>query len=365
MKICFISGALPDVSCGIGDYTDALARALVRRGHEVVVITTASPDLRPSASYGIVPLQTDWSLGQAGRVAAAVKREHADVMHLQFPGTGYGRGFGASFAPWAVRLRGSRSLLVTTLHEYQALRVRYRARLALAVAACDLVITPDAVSLASLQRNLRLRPGIRTQLIPLAANVWPAETPATETPATEEPAGSELVVGYWGFLRPDKGVDLLLEAFAQIRQTRPARLILAGDPGPEAEYVDSLRRRADELGISEAITTTGKLPSDELSAVLLTFDACCLPFADGLTQSRGTYAGAVAHGLYVVTTALDGRAFQPETNTAFVPPHGREALVAAILDAPKHPRRSTAGTAEAAWDEIADRHLVAYRGRRG
>jgi hypothetical protein len=50
MKICFISSALPEVSCGIRDYTDALARALARRDHEVVVLTTASPDLRtPSA----------------------------------------------------------------------------------------------------------------------------------------------------------------------------------------------------------------------------------------------------------------------------------------------------------------------------
>src|ERR1035437_639127 len=75
LKICFISGALPDVSCGIGDYVDALARALARRDHEIVVLTTASPDLRPSSEYRVVPLQTTWSLGEAGRIAAAVRRE--------------------------------------------------------------------------------------------------------------------------------------------------------------------------------------------------------------------------------------------------------------------------------------------------
>ena len=362
MKICLISSALPEVSCGIGDYTDSLARALVRQDHEVVVITTASPDLRSPSDYRVVPLQTDWSLRDAGKVAAAARREHLDVLHVQFPGASYGRGFGACFAPWAVRLRGSRPMLVTTLHEFQTLRLRNRARIAVAVSACDLVISPDPTGLASIRRHLRWRPRLRSELIPLAANIWPvAEASRADGPRE----GSELVIGYWGFLRPDKGVDLLLEAFADVLRSRPARLVLAGDPGPDAEYIASIRRRADELGVSAAITTTGKLPADQLSTVLRSFDACCLPFRDGLTQNRGTYAGAVAHGLYVVTTDVGGGRFEPETNTAFVPPSDRDALVAAILDAPHHPRMRVTATAETAWDEIADLHLAAYRRARG
>lgn len=362
MKICFISGALPDVSCGIGDYVDALAGALTRRNHEVVVLTTASPDLRPSAAYRVVPLQTTWSLRDAGRVAAAVKLEHPDVLHLQFPGVGYGRGFGACFAPWAVRLRGHRPLLVTTLHEFNRFRLRHRMRLALAVAACDLVISPDPTELASIERHLRWRRGLDTELIPVAANVWPA---AAASRRSGPRAGGELVVGYWGFLRPDKGVDLLLEAFAQVRRSRPARLVLAGDPGPDAQYRASLMRQAGELGISEAIQTTGKLPADGLSAALQSFDVCVLPFRDGLLQNRTTYAGAVAHGLYVVTTGLKKRGFDPDANTTFVPPNDREALVSAILEAPSHPRRQTTASSESAWDEIVDLHLAAYRGARG
>jgi glycosyltransferase involved in cell wall biosynthesis len=367
LKICFISGALPEVSCGIGDYTDSLARALARRDQEVVVITTASPVLRSHSDYRVVPLQTDWSLAEAGKVAAAVRREEPDVMHLQFPGTGYGRGFGACFAPWAVRLRGSKPLLVTTLHEFQTLRLRYRARLAAAVSACDLVIAPDPTELASIQRHLRWRPGLDTAMIPVAANVWPANVwPATVASRAAGPqAGSELVIGYWGFLRPDKGVDLLLEAFAEIIRTQPARLVLAGDPGPEAAYIASVQRRAEELGVWRFIRTTGKLPAEQLSAELQSFDVCCLPFHDGLSQNRTTYAGAVAHGLYVVTTGLHQQGFVPETNTAFVPPHDRDALVSAILEAPVHPRKPSTGSPESAWDEIADRHLAEYRKARG
>lgn len=364
MKIYFISGSLPEVSCGIGDYVDALARAMARRGHEVVVLTTTSPDLQPASGYRLAPTRTAWPFREAGQIAAEVRRERPDVLHVQFPGVGYGRGFGATFAPWALRLHRHRPLLAATLHEFPRLRPRRRVPLVVAMSACDLVIAPDPIVLASIQRNLRWRPRMKTAMIPVAANVWPD---ANGAPTGESPKGHELTIGYWGFLRSDKGVDLLLEAFARIRETRQAQLVLAGDPGPDAAYITSLKHHADDLGLSASIRTTGKLSAEGLSAELLSFDACVLPFRDGLSQNRGTYAAAVAHGLYVVTTGLNRHGFESETNTAFVPPNDRDALIAAILDAPEHPRMQSPVVAEDAWNEIADLHLAAYdkaRGRR-
>ena len=362
MKICFISGALPDVSCGIGDYTDALARALARKGHEIVVLTTASPELRFESSYHAIPLTTTWSLREAGRVAAAVRCEHPDVLHLQFPGTGYGRGFGACFAPWAVRLRGSRPLLATTLHEFRTYRLRHRARLALAASTCDLIIAPDPRELASIKGHIRWRPGLDLEMIPIAANVWPLALASQQSAPQRDRA---LVVGYWGFLRPDKGVELLLEAFDRVRRTRQARLVIAGDAGPETEYAASILRRVEDLGISADTRYTGKLSAEELSGVLQSFDACVLPFRDGLGQNRGTYAAATAHGLYVVTTGVNRTGYEAETNTAFVAPRDVDALAAAILDAQDHPRRLTTTSPGVAWDEIAERHLAAYARVRG
>ncbi len=317
-----------------------------------------------------MPLQTTWRLGEVGLVAAAARREDPDVLHLEFPGARYGRGFGACFVPAAMRLRGHHPLLVTTLHEFTRLRLRNRLRLGLAVSVCDLVIAPDPTLVASIRRQLKWRPGLHTEMIPLTANVWPTQSPAARPPAGEPTgavvaapvpgAGPELVVGYWGFLRPDKGVESLLEAFAQVLRTRPAALVLAGDPGPENEYAASLRTLAEKLGISGATRYTGPLPADRLSAELLSFDACVLPFREGLTQNRGTYAGSVAHGLYVVTTAGETRGFDPDSNTTFVAPNDAAALAAAILDAPDHPRKPATGTSDAAWDEIAHLHVAAY-----
>jgi glycosyltransferase involved in cell wall biosynthesis len=141
---------------------------------------------------------------------------------------------------------------------------------------------------------------------------------------------------------------------------RPARLVLAGDPGPDEACIASVWHQAEELGITEAITTTGRIPAERLSAVLASFDACVLPFREGLTQNRTTYAGAVAHGLYIVTTATSKLGFEPETNTTYVRPGDEGALTDAILDASAHPRRRRIETPESQWDRIAELHLAAY-----
>ena len=78
--------------------------------------------------------------------------------------------------------------------------------------------------------------------IPLTSNLRP---PWTDGPASEP--GEELVVGTWGLLRHDKGIDLLLEAFETVAARRPARLVIAGDPGADEAYIGQIERQDREL----------------------------------------------------------------------------------------------------------------------
>jgi glycosyltransferase involved in cell wall biosynthesis len=73
------------------------------------------------------------------------------------------------------------------------------------------------------------------------------------------PADTRLVV-YAGRLHPAKGLETLLDGFAQIAATRHATLVIAGPPavlhdaaGARRDYGRELRDRADRLGITAAI----------------------------------------------------------------------------------------------------------------
>jgi glycosyltransferase involved in cell wall biosynthesis len=77
--------------------------------------------------------------------------------------------------------------------------------------------------------------------------------------ALQVPAGT-LLVAYAGRLHPAKGVETLLDGFAQIAASRDAKLVIAGQPavlhdqnGAPRDYGRELRDRADRLGVGAAI----------------------------------------------------------------------------------------------------------------
>lgn len=360
LRICFVSAALPAVACGIGDYTDRLATALAAAGAEPLVVTTAGPSLRTDLPYEVHGLATSWRFGEAASLARAILRTRPEIVHIQFPGVGYGRGFGVTALPWALLAAHPRLPVAMTLHEFDRLSARHRLRVALGAFPCRLVVTPAASLTQAAGRYLGWRPGSRIVEIPLASSVIPARGPEL-TPQEFHREPGELVVGYWGFLRPDKGVEALIEAFARIRAARRARLVIAGDPGPDAAYAQRVDQLIKRAGLADDTLRTGPLPADRLSPVLLGFDVCVFPFRDGLTSNRASYAAAAAHGLPIVTTSRTARGFDAETNTRFVDPGDVAALGAAILEAASDPRRRAATDPSQAWTSIARRHLDLYR----
>jgi glycosyltransferase involved in cell wall biosynthesis len=367
LEICLISAAQPDVPCGIGDYTSHLAARLQRRGHNVAVFTTRDPRVRANA-VEIVQLDTSWRLAETPAIARYVLARQPDVVHIQFPGVGYGRGFAATLLPLLLRPVRRRPIVVMTLHEFGRLTAKQRVRLAVGAAACDAVVAPDETVAISLCRATRWRPRLRVAMVPVGSNIMAPGRVKGELGLRRRE--DELIVGHWGFLRPDKGVETLLDAFAKVRLRRPAHLVLAGDPGPDAEYVAVIARLVHSLSIADDVTTTGPLSAERLSATLAEFDVCVLPFRDGLGQNRTTYASARAHGLYVVTTSTDRQGYDRARNTAFVRPGDPDATARAIEEAPIHPAMLPHESADATWDSIAREHVALYRavserGRRG
>lgn len=355
--ICLVSGALPSVRCGVGDYTHQLARALARAGHEVVVVTTAHPRLDPDPEYRIVPLETDWSLRQTARIAAAIHRLRPDAVDIQYPGVNLGRAFAVTLLPLALRLSGSSGTVVHTVHEFASYPLRHRIRVLLGAAPAHVVLAVDGASARALRRDLRWRPHAHVELAEIGPSVFPVDT---ARPAELRRTPGELIVGHWGFLRPDKGLPVLLDAFAIVRRSRPARLVVAGDPGGDIETRVDVERRIAELGLDADVLLTGELLPDAMSATLLAMDVCAFPFRDGLTANRTTYLAAVAHGIYVATTSRERSGFDATTNTAFSAPGDVEAMARSMLAASEHPRMPPEAAWVARWDAIAQERLRVY-----
>ncbi len=108
---------------------------------------------------------------------------------------------------------------------------------------------------------------------------------------------------FFGLVRPYKGVDLLLEAFATVPDRENWRLVVAGEPWGGLGTV--LKRRVRELEIDNLVRLDLRwIPESEVSALLAAADVAVLPYRSGSQSAVAPIA--LAGGVPVVVTAVGG-----------------------------------------------------------
>ena len=205
----------------------------------------------------------------------------------------------------------------------------------------------------------RPRPLVRTIPTGLEVGALAALSAVDPRPAAGWPADT-VVVATLGRLAPEKSVDLVLDAFADVAADEPAiRLLMIGG-GPSES---SLRARAARADLAGRVHLTGLLPRQ---AALSLAKGADLLLAASRTETQGlVLAEALALGLPVVASAGPGVAdsVRDGVDGLVVPvdpaPERPTRLAAALRDLVRDPTRR-ARLAQAAVDG-ADRFDVATR----
>ncbi len=147
--------------------------------------------------------------------------------------------------------------------------------------------------------------------------------------ARRPPLAGDPVVGYAGRLSREKGVEVLLRAFASVKSRVPAvRLLIAGD-GPDAGKLHSL---AVSLGLEPSISWMGHLARESMERE---FERVWVQAAPSLwNEAFGNVATEAAmRGTAVVCTATGGLAeIVVDGKTGFHVPLGDEAQLAAAME---------------------------------
>ena len=261
------------------------------------------------------------------------------------------------FSAWLLLLRLLDMRLVWTAHNVLpqapafADDVRGRRRL---VAACDLVIAHSKGTLEELAA-LGIVPR-RSAIIPHGPFTEAVESASLRTPGDGQQTRQLLFLGK---IRPYKGVDTLLEAFAALPPELDAHLTVAGDCGDS-----SLAAELTELASGSRVTLRLEWISDEeISRLLHLADAVVLPYRKITTSGSGVLA--LSHGRPLIVPDLPGLAELPDD--AVVRYDGRTqglsgALTSIILaDASVLAKMSSAAyeyCAAMSWSQIAETTLA-------
>jgi glycosyltransferase involved in cell wall biosynthesis len=312
---------LMDLGCTVPYYTGYLGRAL-REAKVDVTVGTVTYHLDP-AHFARLGLRTDpgafdvvGGLGirrpwprralrtlelAANLVALAVRWALAppDVVHVQYIPLAEK---GLSFEAWFLRLvrrRGSK--VVYTVHNVLPHdRGAQRAALYQRIYRIpDRLVCHTAAARDRLIREFSID-GARIEVIPHGP-LFHDLAPSGAAPSLRQEGGGCTVLCQ-GFVKPYKGIEFLLEAWALLAARHPsARLIVAGT-GDDA-YLRAIARRVEELGVTESVRLDFRFtPADELASLHAAADVLVYPYRE--VTGSGALMTGLAHGKAMVATAL-------------------------------------------------------------
>jgi glycosyltransferase involved in cell wall biosynthesis len=129
----------------------------------------------------------------------------------------------------------------------------------------------------------------RIEVIPLGFD------PSVYTPGAQSVTGTEIVLGFFGRLVPEKGPLDVIKILARLHAHRPTRLLMVGE-GPERA---SALRLADELGVQTQLESDAWQSADALASL---YRRCHFV----LVPSKATAAWAEQFGRVIVEAQASG-----------------------------------------------------------
>jgi len=373
MRVLLVSGSYPPIPDGVGDYTEKVYLETQKQmGEKNVALVTRTPDADMGKRPGVHAIIRTWNLWGGVRTIAFARSWKPDVVHLQYPATGYGRSLSVAFLPLLARIVLPGVRIVLTIHEYSNRTLKGRARLLISMLASHGIIVVNELYKKDITRHCPFL-GKRIVYIPIGSNILRHNISREDLRKRRSLLGwgeDDPVLAYFGLLRAEKGIEGLLDVFYGVKREFPhARLLVIG--GAEDTLIeDDLKSRVVALGLAQDVVVTGYLPAASVSEHLLLSDVCVLPFPDGVSAKRSSFITAIEHGLPVVTTnpACPIRDLKDGENVFLAPVGDTIAMVChikAMLDSPELRKTLSSNAAQFsrtfAWESIVAKSIEQYR----
>lgn len=354
-----VSGSIPPMRCGIGDYTALLAQAL---GHytnlKIAILTHVSAQSTLNRTdFETLAVVQNWSLSELGELLTTIKQWEPDVIHFQFPTQGYGR----HKLPWALPLLLAICdyPIVQTWHEYiwqnQGLADWKNSLLYLSN-----ILTPGGLIVVR-PEYLEHLPKIyqlfvahkHFRFIPNTSAIPPVKLSESERQVIrDEIAFGQKFIAYFGFALPAKGIELLFE----ILDPQQHFLVLICDLLESEPYHSAILERINSPKWTTRSKVTGFLDAENVGRLLAAADTIILPFRDGGGSWNTSLQAATQQGTFVLTTSHTQRGYDKQNNVYYAQPDD----VAEMQRALDYAGHRIDAKQSSGWEGIAQEHLDLY-----
>ncbi len=358
-RILLVTGRIPPLPCGVGDYTAFLARALAARDLSVGVLTGMGSG--PIDGVDVHAVMPTWRWRERDRLFAEIDAWRPDLVHFQYPAQGYDR----NRLPWLMASLTAlrRKRVVQTWHEH------YRQHTWVDVKGSILnlpnALTPGPIvavrpgylePMAGWYR--RLMRSSRLHFIPNAPTI-PATILSPAERAQERAVWGidpdRRLIAYFGFALPSKGVDRLFE----ICDPRTDHLLLLCALDSDDPYQARLLAQTEAPTWRGRATVAGFQSAVAVGRALAAADAIVLPFKTGGGPWNTSLQAARLQTPFVLTTARPATGFDADDLVYSADPDDLEAMRRALRDHVSQ-RRSAPRQGLATWEAVAEAHSALY-----
>jgi glycosyltransferase involved in cell wall biosynthesis len=367
LRVLHLTPHFPPVLSGIADYAGWLTAELAELGLDMRVLTSPRSAQCEIPGVGISATVESWDRRLWAAVAKEVGDFQPNVLHIHYQQLMYEGDRAIGLLPWALAMRRRRPAIVTTLHDMTppARAPRIAGRLAfeaLMYGSDRLLVSGEAE-----QRGVSKRPTLRarTTVLPIGSNIPVQPTTEPEMRRLRASVAADeksFLLVYFGLIRPGKGVEVLLDSIAALRDRQPRiELLVIGDTGDadgdgRVAYRDRLLDQRRRLNLEDQVKFLGRLPEARVSELLQACDLAVLPFLHGASTSHTSVFAALSHGLPLVTTRGPSTpaVFTDGAMTLVPAPPDAAGLAEVIEELMKDPTKRR--TLAAKGRELADRH---------
>jgi glycosyltransferase involved in cell wall biosynthesis len=353
--------------CGIATFTHNLADAIRLVGIEVDVIAMSDQSGYEYPDGVVFEIPQD-DVSAYHKAAERMNAGGYDLVHVQHE---FGIFGGLAGAHILALVRDLKMPVVTTLHT-----VLSEPSLAQRSVLDELVGLSQTVLVMSRKAGELLCDslGVSEEKICLIPHGVP-DLPEESADSIKESfglAGKQVVLTF-GLLSPDKGIEVAVEAMADVPD---AIYVVAGQTHPNIvrqfgeTYRASLQARAEDLGISDRVRFIDKFADEaELCRLLKMADVYVTPYLKTEQITSGTLAYAVGNGKAVVSTPYwHAKELLSEGRGMLVPARDAQATAEAIRSLLENPIRKEEIERKAhqygsamRWSAVAAAHLDQYR----
>jgi glycosyltransferase involved in cell wall biosynthesis len=354
MRVLLITGSLPPMKCGVGDYSFSLAKALaVEYGIHIGILTSANGCI--SDDIEVFPVVKNWYLTEAIKFIKIIKHWSPDIVHIQYPTQGYGNGFLPWILPIIAFIMGSK--VVQTWHEGYGMRSALKLFLKVIIPS-GLVVVREKYKYSL---PILLRWALWNKEVTFIRNASPI--PKNNLNTHEKHLlkekylnGQRRLVVFFGFLYPHKRTELLFK----IADPSSDQIVIAGEIFEDNEYCQQIMMIASAEPWTGKATITGFLQPDDVAKLLAVADAVILPFLVGGGEWNTSLHAAVLQGTLVITTSITRHGYDEKYNIYYTKVDDYQEMNSALDIYSGKKRNHDHDIDRDEWKEIAREHILLY-----